>query len=137
MNFGSDLGSAIDKFENEIKKVANTGFAKTATMEDLEKVSQAGSKAQDIAINYKSKLGKMLEPAKGELTTFLDDVDADGQVWQDNTLFEPEPVGRWKSTEWSACPALAGHTLEILVRPTVPPPSKGAKAIPFLRPPTG
>jgi hypothetical protein len=115
VNFGSDLGSAIDKFEAEIKKVANTGFAKTATLNDLEKVSQAGSKAQDIAKSYKGKIGKMAEPAKGALTEFLNDVDADGQVWQDNTLFEPEPVGKWKTAEWSACPALAGH-LEVLVR---------------------
>jgi hypothetical protein len=115
VNFGSDLGSAIDKFEAEIKKVANTGFAKTATLNDLEKVSQAGSKAQDIAKSYKSKIGKMSDPAKGELTEFLDDVDADAQAWQDNTLFEPEPVGKWKTTEWGACPSLAGH-LEVLVR---------------------
>jgi hypothetical protein len=115
VSFGSDFGSAIDSFENEIKKVADVAFASKATLNDLDKVSQAGSKAQNIAEYYRSKLGTMQNPAKKELLDFLKDLESDAQIWQDSTLFEPQPYGQWKKLAWSAAPSLVGH-LEIFIR---------------------
>src|SRR5205085_7067705 len=81
INFSADFGSAIDTFENQIKKVANADFARTATINDLEVVSQAGAKAQGIARQYKTKLTAMADPAKTAMMNFLNSVDTDAQIW--------------------------------------------------------
>ena len=115
VNFASDFGTAIDNFETQIKKVANADFARTATINDLEVVSQAGSKAQDIARKYKTKLASVADPAKTAFLNFLNSVDTDAQIWQDNTLFESSAGPAWKIAEWDACPSLDGH-LELVSR---------------------
>jgi hypothetical protein len=115
IDFDARLGSAVDQFENRIKLVATAGYGAKATLQDLEKVSQAGLSASQVADSYKSKLSRLPDPAKKELTAFLTEIENDAQMWADATLFEPEANIRWKTMEWNACAALAGH-VEIMIR---------------------
>jgi len=125
LNFDADLGSAVDKFENLIKKVATAGYGQTATLQDLEKVSQAGLSAKKVATSYKTKVSALPDPAKKELAAFLTEIETDAQMWADSTLFMPTVKTDLQHAGWVSVSSLADHLTTINRR--------GAEAQKFLQ----